>query len=252
MRALDVFNKEFADILSQLPATPVTPELVVPELPCEHGMRTVDDVLADFGKTIEGPKARATLDHVRKACADLGFKSAAFSHVRSDYYDLSLAERQRLLCAPSVECLCKSLILENKGCKEADCSDPLNSRYYCIVVQYVASINSQKIFNFVRELSHGPRKAYHFRMASSERAFELSGFEHNAISPVGMSCGLMPIIMAREITQLKEDWFWLGGGQVDLKLGFRVSEFIQRFKPFIADIYKDAGDEATTNEADEE
>ena len=205
-------------------------------------MRTLDDVMADVGKTVEGDKARATLDRVRLACKELGFESAAFAHVRSDYYSLGLAERQRIQSAPSVECLCKSLILENTSCTEAGCDDPRNSRFYCIVVQYVASVNSQKIFNFVRELSHGPRKAYHFRMASSERALELSGFEHNAVSPVGMACGLMPIILAREITQLPDDWFWLGGGQVDLKLGFRVSEFVRRFKPFVADIYKDADD----------
>ena len=205
-------------------------------------MRTLDDVMADVGKTVEGDKARATLDRVRQACRELGFESAAFAHVRSDYYSLGLAERQRILGAPCVECLCKSLILENTSCTEPGCADPRNSRFYCIVVQYVAAVNSQKIFNFVRELSHGPRKAYHFRMASSERALELSGFEHNAVSPVGMACGLMPIILARDITLLPDDWFWLGGGQVDLKLGFRVSEFVQRFKPFVADIYKDADD----------
>lgn len=207
-------------------------------------MRTIDDVMSDVGKTLEGEKARATLDHVRAACRALGLRSAAFAHVRGDYYELGLAERQRLLAAPSVECLCKSLILENTACTASDCADPHNSRYYCIVVQYVAAINSQKIFNFVRELSHGPRKAYHFHMASGARALELSGFEHNAISPVGMACGRMPIILAREITRLPHDWFWLGGGQVDLKLGFRVSEFVDRFQPFIADIYKDAADPA--------
>lgn len=211
----------------------------------EHGMRTVDDVMSDVGKTLEGEKARATLDHVRAACRALGFRSAAFAHVRGDYYELGLAERQRLLAAPSVECLCKSLILENTACAASDCVDPRNSRYYCIVVQYVAAINSQKIFNFVRELSHGPRKAYHFHMASGARALELSGFEHNAISPVGMACGRMPIILAREITRLPHDWFWLGGGQVDLKLGFRVSEFVDRFQPFIADIYKDPAEIAS-------
>ena len=32
--------------------------------------------------------------------------------------------------------------------------------------------------------------------------------------------------------------FWIGGGQVDVKLGLNVEEFIKRYNPFVADVYK--------------
>ena len=60
----------------------------------------------------------------------------------------------------------------------------------------------------------------------------------HAIAPFGFANGNLPIIMAKDIADLSPDWFWLGGGSVDLKLGFKVSEFVQKLNPFIVDIYK--------------
>lgn len=210
----------------------------------ELSLRVLDDVASEFGKDVEGEKAFKTLAKVRNHCQELGFKSACFVKVQGDYYDLSLEARMGLLCAPNVDCLCKSLILENTECTAGDCSDKYNSRFYCIIVQYVGKINSNKIFKFVRSLAErtggvANKKDYHFKMADSQEALRLTGFEHNAISPLGMATGLMPIILAKNIAEMRPDWFWLGGGQVDLKLGFKVSEFIERLDPFIADIYKD-------------
>jgi len=238
--ALEVFDRLFADHLDEIkahPAATAKPRISVIDYPCELSFRTLDDVSSDFSKTVEGPKSREMLDHVRKACNEMDMKSTCFAHVRGDYYDLPLEERQRILSAPGKECLCKSLIMENMQCTKTDCSDPNNSRYYCIIVQYIASINTQKIDNFVRSLTGGSRSHYHFRMASTERAFELSGFEHNAITPVGMRCGKIPIIMAKGLLDIPSNFFWLGGGQVDLKLGFQVDEFVEKFKPFVVDIY---------------
>jgi prolyl-tRNA editing enzyme YbaK/EbsC (Cys-tRNA(Pro) deacylase) len=204
---------------------------------CETSFRTIDDVLADLWKAAESPAASQTLARVRAACAELGFTSACFVRVPGDYYDLALDRRRELIGAPSVACLCKSLILENTACDTAD------GRYYCVVVQYVAALSSHKLFRFVREnllqkaTSSASRSDVHFRMADAETALRLTGFEHNAISPIGMTAR-MPVIIAKQIAELVPDWFWLGGGQVDLKLGFKVSEFISRLGAHVADIYK--------------
>ena len=41
--------------------------------------------------------------------------------------------------------MCKSMVMENTACENKDCSDPTNSRYYCVVVQYVAKFNAEKL-----------------------------------------------------------------------------------------------------------
>ena len=41
------------------------------------------------------------------------------------------------------------------------------------------------------------------------------------------------VILDEAIVKLNPDFFWLGGGEVDLKLGIRTCEFINFVKPFI-------------------
>lgn len=43
----------------------------------------------------------------------------------------------------------------------------------------------------------------------------------------------LTVILDEAITKLNPDFFWLGGGEIDLKLGIRTSEFINAVKPFI-------------------
>lgn len=44
---------------------------------------------------------------------------------------------------------------------------------------------------------------------------------------------LFQVILDEAIVKLSPDYFWLGGGEVDLKLGIRTSKFINFVKPFI-------------------
>lgn len=41
------------------------------------------------------------------------------------------------------------------------------------------------------------------------------------------------VILDEAIQKLSPDFFWLGGGEIDLKLGIRTTEFINFVKPFI-------------------
>jgi len=41
------------------------------------------------------------------------------------------------------------------------------------------------------------------------------------------------VIIDEAITKLDEDFFWLGGGEVDLKLGMRTSQYLSAFSPFV-------------------
>ncbi|GFP81778.1 hypothetical protein PHJA_000321100 [Phtheirospermum japonicum] len=45
--------------------------------------------------------------------------------------------------------------------------------------------------------------------------------------------GMTRVILDEAIVKLNPDFFWLGGGEIDLKLGIRTSEFIDYVKPFI-------------------
>jgi hypothetical protein len=45
----------------------------------------------------------------------------------------------------------------------------------------------------------------------------------------------LPIILSHEITQLDPDCFFLGAGEVDLKVGMRVSEFVHAYQPMVVD-----------------
>ncbi|CAN6723491.1 unnamed protein product [Malus baccata var. baccata] len=119
-------------------------------------------------------------------------KNFADKRVPSDYYDWSLDARRDALGAASIHHLCKSIILK-------------------VIVVVIG---------------------YALRLAPEDKSIELTGFEHNAVTCVGMKTDI-PVILDEAIEKLNPDFFWLGGGEVDLKLGIRTSEFINFAKPFI-------------------
>lgn len=161
-----------------------------------------------------------------------------FKTVPSDYYDRTYEERRDLLGAASVDHLCKSIVMVNTQAHESvkDCSDRKNSKYYVIVVQYTARLNAEKVKAFIHSLNEGkiPKKKFNMRLAPEEESNKLTGFEHNAVTPIGMRTDI-PVILSDAVVKLNPRFFWLGGGEVDLKLGLRTDDFIRIVKPFITD-----------------
>lgn len=88
---------------------------------------------------------RVWCDVVRK-----GVSSARLLRAPNDYYDWKLSQRALFLNC-SIPQLTKSIIVENVAYSKRDCSDPLNSRYYCIIIQYIAKLNSEKLLREVRK-----------------------------------------------------------------------------------------------------
>lgn len=153
-----------------------------------------------------------------------------------NYYKKSLKERRAYLNAPSIHNLCKSIILENTKCTRDDCSDPNNSKYYLVIIQYTTRLMSHKVFKFVRSLTPNASKAnYHFNLAKESDSFRLTGSEHNGVCPIGNPVNI-PIILSSRILELSNDFIWLGGGDPTIKLGFSAKEFVEKFKPFVADV----------------
>ncbi|PRQ18158.1 putative ybaK/aminoacyl-tRNA synthetase-associated domain-containing protein [Rosa chinensis] len=165
-----------------------------------------------------------------------GVNDFSFKTVASDYYDWPLEARRDAVGAASIHHLCKTIVLVNTQAPPSvvDCSDRNNSKYYLVVVQYTARFNAEAVKNFLYTLNEGKiaKKKFNLRLAPEETSTQLTGFEHNAVTCVGMKTEI-PVILDEAIQKLNPDFFWLGGGEVDLKLGIKTSEFINVVKPFI-------------------
>ncbi|KAL5718288.1 hypothetical protein ACHQM5_011206 [Ranunculus cassubicifolius] len=190
--------------------------------------------LSHQSPTINDPDStQSRLSSILRAnsITDFSFKTAP-----SDYYDRPIEARRDILSAPSIHHLCKSIVLVNTQANESviDCSDWNNSKYYVVVVQYTARFNADSVKNFLYGLNEGkiPKKRFNLRLAPEEESMKLTGYKRNAVTCIGMKTDI-PVILDEAITKLDPDFFWLGGGEIELKLGIRTSQFIDIVKPFI-------------------
>ncbi|KAL8064461.1 hypothetical protein ABFX02_01G092200 [Erythranthe guttata] len=183
---------------------------------------------ADSSTTTEG-----RLSAILRANAVRDF---SFKRVPSDYYDWTLEARRDILGAASIHHLCKSIVLVNTQAPAdvTDCSNRNYSKYYVVVVQYTARFNAETVKNFLYTLNDGKisKKKFNMRLAPEEISGKLTGYEHNGVTCIGMETDI-PVILDEAIVKLNPDFFWLGGGEIDLKLGIRTSEFVNYVKPFI-------------------
>eukprot|EP00658_Telonema_sp_P-2_P020198 TRINITY_DN17979_c0_g1_i2.p1 TRINITY_DN17979_c0_g1~~TRINITY_DN17979_c0_g1_i2.p1 ORF type:complete len:125 (-),score=26.21 TRINITY_DN17979_c0_g1_i2:169-543(-) len=119
-----------------------------------------------------------------------------------------------------------------KNTKWQDNSSQTNPQFICVILQYVTKLNADAVKKVVADANPGiGRKHFNFQLASSDDSFRLTGYAHNAVVPVGMKLKL-PIILSDQIPKL--ELFWLGAGEVDLKLGVNTKEFCRVLKPTIA------------------
>ena len=170
-------------------------------------------------------------------CEKLGLTSAHFWRVRSDYYEQELTWRRDVLGAPSVQCLCKSMIMENTRLSDLTLEQATKAgrvKYVCIALQYAgAKLQKEKLTDVVRRMegAHAVgKKQYSLRMVAQDVSDALSGFEHNAVTPVGMATPV-PLVLSHAIKKLPGGVVWLGGGEVDLKLRFEVAQLVAKFAP---------------------
>ncbi|CAH0487760.1 unnamed protein product [Peronospora farinosa] len=163
--------------------------------------------------------------------------SAVLKTTPSDYYSWSLDQRAKLLgCA--IPHLCKSIIMENVAYLDNNVEDSLNSRYYCVVVQYNSKLDAEQLRRFVRnnipEPDRPSKKKFNFQHASSEMSEKLTGFGHNGVSTFGMKTPI-PVIIAGNIAALKSSFLWLGGGAEHVKLRISVQDMVRVLGARVAD-----------------
>lgn len=103
-------------------------------------------------------------------------------------------------------------------------------------VQYTARLNADKLKNHIHRLNQGRvgKQYFNMRLCPEDVSDSLSGYEHNAVSPIGIKTPL-PIILSHEITKLQPDFFFLGAGEVDVKVGFSAAEFVDKYQPMVVD-----------------
>lgn len=163
--------------------------------------------------------------------------SAVWKFVPESYYTWSLEKRARCLGAPSIEYLCKSLLMENRKAPRDD-ADSTNPRFILVVIQYAATLDVKKLTNTVRALRKDVKSRlddsqFDFRIAAEDENRTITGFEHNSVTPFGI-LKPVPIFVSAALESLR--FFWMGGGHVHLKLGMSSSEFCGALHPIIADI----------------
>lgn len=158
-----------------------------------------------------------------------------FVRVVGDYYERPLDFRASLLSCHTSQ-LCKSIVFENTACDHENIDDRTNSRYYCIIVQYEARFDSDMLRDLIHSLRPVPerlaKRKLNFRLAKEEANARLSGFTHNAVSPFGLAAPL-PVVLCRSITELKTPYVYLGGGEVDVKLGIPVPDLVRALDPIV-------------------
>lgn len=95
----------------------------------------------------------------------------------------------------------------------------------------------------LRDLIHGlrahenrlPRKRFHFQLADEKLSNILSGFNHNGVSPFGLLTPI-PIIICSRCLAVKPPYLYMGGGEIDVKLGISVCDFLRSTGAIVGEI----------------
>ena len=83
-----------------------------------------------------------------------GVSGFRFHRVPGPYYEKPLEFRAERLNAPSVHHLCKTMVMENTRAPEElqKIDDPRASKYFMVLVQYTASIDTNKLGQWVHKV----------------------------------------------------------------------------------------------------
>ena len=172
----------------------------------------------------------------------LRLRSIQLVRAPSNYYDWSLEERRSFLNAASTFHLCKTIVLENTAWNPEFAYERYYYRYIAAIIQYEDKLNTEKVMKYMKNLQNQhkvstqiSKKHFHFRLADEDVAEALTGYQRNATTPFLMKTDL-PILLSKPISALKPAQFWLGGGEVELKLGISVAEFLSTTNAEVAEI----------------
>ena len=162
-----------------------------------------------------------------------GIHSFRIVETPEDYYSMTLDQR-KVIVGCNKEALCKSVILENTLFDE-NIKCPIYQKYYLTIVQYVSEFNAEKIARLLRSYIAEKynikisKKQVHFRVAKKEVAYEMTGFSFNSIGPYLMKSEDLLIIFPSKLYEIYPQYFYLGGGELELKVGVNIDDFMRLF-----------------------
>ena len=162
-----------------------------------------------------------------------GIQSFNIVETPENYYSMTLDQR-KVIVGCNKEALCKSVILENKFFDES-IKCPIYKRYYLTVVQYVSEFNAEKLAKLLRNYINEnynvkvSKKQIHFRVAPKEVAYDMTGFSFNSIGPYLMKSEDLLIIFPSKLYEIYPQYFYLGGGELELKVGVNIDDFMRLF-----------------------
>lgn len=152
-----------------------------------------------------------------------------------NYYSYTLDERQAIIKVFSKDVMCKTIILENKNFDETQQSK-YYKRYYMCIVQYTNEFNAEKIAKVLKKRQNDncpnnqlSNKYFHFRLSKEEVAFDMAGYFFNCITPYLMKCEDMEILFPINLINIYPHYFWLGGGEIELKVGISIQDFFKLY-----------------------
>ena len=76
------------------------------------------------------------------------------------------------------------------------------------------------------------KKKFHFALAPENISNKLTGYYHNAITPFGMLTNI-PVVICSRLLAINPAYIYVGGGEVDIKLGISIEELMNVFQPII-------------------
>jgi prolyl-tRNA editing enzyme YbaK/EbsC (Cys-tRNA(Pro) deacylase) len=123
-----------------------------------------------------------------------------------------------------------------EGKKRGELEESSNPRFLLVVVQYNTRFDAEKLKSFIVERSQQARKRVNLRLARPEDSERLTGYRTGGVTPIAVATPELPIVLSERIARLQPDVFWLGAGDVDLKLGMRVCDFVARYAPAVVDV----------------
>lgn len=222
---------------------------------CVDRYNSIESRLVAIEAKLRGQCRSAQLNRVRRVLNEKDIRAYNLVRVPADYYSWNLARRALQLQCPSVQHLCKTIVMENTACTADDCSDKTNSRYYCVILQYCRKLNTDKLRDLVHQQRSAenrlPRKRFHFRLAPADVNDALTGFEHNAVSPFGMLTDI-PIIICQHALEVSPSYLFLGGGEVDVKLGISVHDLVRAANPIVGHITDPRDSSAAADDLDDD
>jgi len=182
--------------------------------------------------------------------AKQGLTRVAAVKTPENYYSLPLERRPALLggLCPSVQCLAKSIVMENRRAPP-EARGLSYSRYYILLFQYTRHLSATKWHNAARSLARdgglaGAKGDFTWGLAEEKEAEAITGAPHNGMGPVGLgeAASGIPVIMDSNIPK-ECTWLLMGGLHPLVKLRVYVPEYIERLRPVCLDITEPGPDE---------